>query len=100
MAVKIDAAALLTYRAAWLYDKGAQIIAEAASAKYFATEASFEVVDQALQLFGGMGVTKGSVVERLYRHVRAFRIFDGTSEIQQLIIARELVTQPTSASTI
>lgn len=93
MKVKIDAAALLTYRAAWLHDVGEKIPQEAAIAKYFATEAAFEVVDEAVQLFGGIGVTAGNIAERLYRHVRAFRIFDGTSEIQQLIIARTILKQ-------
>ena len=92
MAVKIDAAALLVYRAAWQHDMTeAPISREAAIAKLYATEAAFEVIDQAVQIHGGLGVTKGSVVERLFRHSRAFRIFDGTSEIQQLIIARDLL---------
>lgn len=60
-------------------------------AKLHATEASQEVIDQALQIFGGLGVLKGMAVERLYRHVRAFRIFDGTSEIQKLIIAKDIL---------
>lgn len=92
MAVKIDAAALLVYRAAWQYDAGGQSITrEVAMAKLYATEAACEVIDQAVQIFGGLGVVKGTPVERLFRHSRAFRIFDGTSEIQQLIIARELL---------
>jgi acyl-CoA dehydrogenase len=92
MAVKIDAAALLVYRAAWQHDASAQnITREAAMAKLYATEAAFEVIDQAVQVFGGLGVVKGTTVERLFRHSRAFRIFDGTSEIQQLIIARDLL---------
>jgi acyl-CoA dehydrogenase len=92
MAVKIDAAALLTYRAAWLHDSGAATIGrEASIAKLYASEAAQEVVDQALQVFGGTGVLHGAAVERLYRHVRAFRIFDGTSEIQKLVIARHLL---------
>lgn len=92
MAMKIDAAALLTYRAAWLHDTGAaSIAAEGAEAKLFSTEAAQEVVDQALQIFGGLGVVHGTTVERLYRHVRVFRIFDGTSEIQKLVIARRLL---------
>ena len=94
MAVKVDASALLVYRAAWLHDVGAsRLTREAAMAKLFATEAAQEVVDQALQIFGGLGVKKGMAVERLYRHVRAFRIFDGTSEIQKLIIARDLLRE-------
>ncbi|MBI5568402.1 MAG: acyl-CoA dehydrogenase [Desulfomonile tiedjei] len=92
MAVKVDASALLVYRAAWLHDIGApSITREAAIAKLHASEAAQEVVDQALQIFGGLGVVQGAVVERLYRHVRAFRIFDGTSEIQRLIIAKDVL---------
>lgn len=92
MAVRVDAAALLVYRAAWQHDKGGTDIArEAAIAKLYSTESAFEVIDQALQIFGGLGVVKGTTVERLFRHSRAFRIFDGTSEIQQLIIARNIL---------
>jgi acyl-CoA dehydrogenase len=92
MAVGIDAAALLVYRAAWQHDTTKQSIArEAAIAKLFSTETAFEIIDQALQIFGGLGVVRGSTVERLFRHSRAFRIFDGTSEIQQLIIARQVL---------
>jgi len=90
MAVSIDAAALLVYRAAWLNDRGGGRSTRAAAiAKLFSTEAAQEVVDQSLQIHGGMGVVPGLAVERLYREVRAFRIFDGTSEIQRLIIAKE-----------
>ena len=92
MAVAIDASALLVYRAAWQHDVAGQSMSrEAAIAKLYATEAAFEVIDQAVQIFGGLGVVKGTTVERLFRHSRAFRIFDGTSEIQQLIIARDLL---------
>ena len=92
MAVKVDAAALLVYRAAWAHDSGNRSIGkEASAAKLYSSEIAQEVVDEALQIFGGMGVVEGSVVERLYRHVRAFRIFDGTSEIQKLIIAKHLL---------
>jgi acyl-CoA dehydrogenase len=92
MAVGIDAAALLVYRAAWQHDVTGQSIArEAAIAKLFSTETAFEIIDQAVQIFGGLGVVRGTTVERLFRHSRAFRIFDGTSEIQQLIIARNLL---------
>ncbi len=91
MAVEIDAAALLVYRAAWTKDvQGGRISREAAMAKYYATEAAQRVVDQALQLHGGLGVVAGETVERLYREVRALRIYEGTSEIQQLIIAGQV----------
>jgi acyl-CoA dehydrogenase len=94
MAVKIDAAALLTYRAAWQADStDGSIAREAAMAKLFSSEMAFEVIDEALQIFGGLGVVRGSTVERLFRHSRAFRIFDGTSEIQRLIIARSILQQ-------
>jgi acyl-CoA dehydrogenase len=97
MAVEIDASALLVYRAAWQHDKGAEEISrEAAIAKYHSTEAAFRVIDQAVQIFGGLGVVRGITVERLYRHCRAFRIFDGTSEIQQLIIARSILEKAAS----
>ena len=90
MAVDVDAAALLVYRAAWLKDSGAERInREAAMAKLFATEAAARVVDHAVQLFGGSGVVSGATVERLYREVRALRIYEGTSEIQRLIIASQ-----------
>jgi acyl-CoA dehydrogenase len=92
MAVAIDAAALLVYCAAWQHDcSEAGLAREAAIAKLYATEAAFEVIDEALQIFGGLGVVRGTIVERLFRHARAFRIFDGTSEIQKLIIARNLL---------
>ncbi len=92
MAVKIDAAALLVYRAAWQHDVTKRDIGRAAAiAKYFSSEAGFDIIDEAVQIFGGLGVVKGSTVERLFRHARAFRIFDGTSEIQQLIIARKII---------
>ena len=94
MAVKVDASALLVYRASWMCDvAGSRITREAAIAKLYATEAAQEVVDQAQQIFGGLGVMKGTVVERLYRHVRAFRIVDGSSEIQKLIIARDILRE-------
>jgi acyl-CoA dehydrogenase len=93
MAVKVDSSALLVYRASWMHDVGKSLTREAAIAKLHATEAAQEVVDQALQIFGGLGVVKDMTVERLYRHVRAFRIFDGTSEIQKLIIARDILRE-------
>ena len=88
MAVRIDAASLLVYRSAWTKDvRRGRVTREAAIAKLYATEAAQEVVDQAVQIFGGQGVIVGNVVERLYRDVRALRIYEGTSEIQKLIIA-------------
>jgi acyl-CoA dehydrogenase len=92
MAVQLDAARLLTYRAAWVLDSGAErASAEAAMAKLFATEAAQRVVDDAVQIHGGRGVLAESIVDRLYRSVRALRIYEGTSEIQHLVIARELL---------
>jgi len=91
MAVAIDAAALLVYRSAWAKDSSAgRTPREAAMAKLFATEAAQQVIDSAVQLFGGMGVVAGGAVERLYREIRALRIYEGTSEIQKLVIAGAL----------
>lgn len=91
MALAVDAAALLIYRAAWLKDNGtARITRESAMAKLFATEQAQKVIDDAVQLHGGHGVVKNSVVERLYREVRALRIYEGTSEIQKLVIAGQV----------
>ena len=90
MATMIDAAALLTYRAAWLRDvKGVRSTGEAAMAKMTATENAQAVIDRAVQLFGGLGVTSGEMVERLYREIRALRIYEGATEVQKIIIARE-----------
>lgn len=91
MALEIDAAALLTYRAAWLRDCGQRVTKEAAMAKLAATESAQRVIDSAVQLFGGQGVQSGQVVESLYREIRALRIYEGASEVQLLIIARELL---------
>lgn len=91
MAMGVDASALLTYRAAWLRDQGRRVTKEAAMAKLHATETAQEVIDAALQMFGGLGVVSGQVVETLYREIRALRIYEGASEVQQLIIARELL---------
>jgi acyl-CoA dehydrogenase len=89
MALGIDASALLVYRAAWAKDTGGgRVTREAAMAKLHATETAQRVVDDAVQLFGGHGVAAGGVPERLYREVRALRIYEGASEVQQLIIAR------------
>ena len=91
MALAVDSAALLTYRAAWRRDQGHVVTREAAMAKLAATEGAQRVIDAALQLWGGAGVQSGQVVERLYRDIRALRIYEGASEVQQLIIARELL---------
>jgi acyl-CoA dehydrogenase len=88
MALKVDAAALLVYRAAWTKDaKARRVTREAAMAKLYATEAAQEVIDQAVQVFGAQGVVAGETVERLYREIRALRIYEGTTEIQKLVIA-------------
>ncbi|MBL8323938.1 MAG: acyl-CoA dehydrogenase family protein [Rubrivivax sp.] len=91
MATTIDSAALLTYRAAWQRDQGRNVTREAAMAKMVATEGAQQVIDAAVQLFGGLGVTREQPVERLYREIRALRIYEGATEVQQLIIARELL---------
>ena len=92
MALKIDAAALLVYRAAWAKDAGAaRVTREAAMAKLYATEAAQEVIDLAVQLHGGDGVRKGSVVESLYREIRALRIYEGASDVQRIVIARSVL---------
>jgi acyl-CoA dehydrogenase len=91
MATGIDAAALLTYRAAWQRDQGRKVTKEAAMAKMTATETAQKVIDAAVQMFGGMGVVSGHPVESLYREIRALRIYEGATEVQQLIIARELL---------
>lgn len=92
MATAIEAGALLTYRAAWLRDVRKQrVTREAAMAKMQATEAAQQVIDDAVQLLGGLGVMRGQPVERLYREVRALRIYEGATEVQKVIIARELL---------
>jgi alkylation response protein AidB-like acyl-CoA dehydrogenase len=95
----VDASALLVYRAAWTRDAGAErVTREAAMAKLYATEAAQRVVDDAVQLLGGRGVVAGEIVERLYREVRALRIYEGTSEVQRLVIAGQLLQdQPPEA---
>jgi acyl-CoA dehydrogenase len=91
MATELDAARALVYRAALLQDaKGEHITRAASMAKMYATEAAFRIVDQSVQIHGGMGVMAGSTVERLYREIRALRIYEGTTEIQKLVIARSL----------
>ncbi|MEJ8836071.1 acyl-CoA dehydrogenase family protein [Ramlibacter sp. AN1133] len=89
MATGIDSAALLTYRAAWLRDQGHKVTREAAMAKMQATETAQQVIDAAVQVWGGLGVVSGHPVERLYREIRALRIYEGATEVQQLIIARQ-----------
>ena len=92
MALKVDAAALLVYRAAWAKDMGApRITREAAMAKLYATESAQEVIDAALQLHGGDGVRKGCPVESLYRDIRALRIYEGASDVQRVVIARSVL---------
>ncbi len=92
MAVAVDASALLVYRAAWTRDRLAErVTREAAMAKLYATEHAQRVIDDAVQLLGGRGVVAGATVERLYREIRALRIYEGTSEIQRLVIAEEVL---------
>ena len=92
MATAIDAAALLVYRAAWMRDQGApRITREAAMAKMVATESAQQVIDRAVQLLGARGVVRGTAVERLYREIRALRIYEGTTEIQKIVIAGQVL---------
>ncbi|MGD7299474.1 acyl-CoA dehydrogenase family protein, partial [Ralstonia pseudosolanacearum] len=105
MATAIDSAALLTYRAAWQRDQGRSVTREAAMAKMTATENAQQVIDAAVQMWGGLGVVSEQPVERLYREIRALRIYEGATEVQQLIIARDLLrhaaqgTAPAAAAT-
>ena len=91
MATDIDSAALLTYRAAWLKDMGQPVTVEAAMAKMTATEIAQQAIDAAVQIYGALGVVSEETVERLYREVRPLRIYEGASEVQQLIIARGII---------
>jgi acyl-CoA dehydrogenase len=91
MATTIDSSALLVYRAAWQRDQGENVTREAAMAKLTATEGAQQVIDSAVQIFGGLGVVSGQMVERLYREIRSLRIYEGATEVQQLIIAREIL---------
>lgn len=92
MALDVDAAALLVYRAAWTKDSGAaRVTREAAMAKLFATDSAQSVIDRAVQLHGGDGVKKGNIVESLYREIRALRIYEGASDVQKVVIARQLM---------
>jgi alkylation response protein AidB-like acyl-CoA dehydrogenase len=94
MALAVDASALLVYRAAWTADTGTdRVTREAAMAKLHATESAQRVIDDAVQLLGGRGVVSGAVVEQLYREVRALRIYEGTSEIQKIVIANQVLKQ-------
>ncbi len=96
MALDVDASALLVYRAAWLKDSGApRISREAAMAKLFSTERAQTVIDKAVQIHGGDGVRKGHVIERLYREIRALRIYEGASDVQKVIIARQTLANAT-----
>jgi alkylation response protein AidB-like acyl-CoA dehydrogenase len=92
MAIDLDAARLLVYRAAWVKDVGAErITLEAAMAKAYATEAAQRIIDEGVQILGGRGVLAESVVDRLYRSIRALRIYEGTTEIQHLIVAGRIL---------
>lgn len=91
MATDIDSAALLTYRAAWLKDQGKPVTVQAAMAKMTATEIAQQVIDAAIQIFGALGVVSEEPVERLYREIRPLRIYEGATEVQQLIIARGII---------
>jgi len=96
MATAMESSALLTYQAAWLRDvKGAITTREAAMAKMTATESAQQVIDAAVQIFGGLGVKRGEIVERLYREIRSLRIYEGATEVQKLIIARSLLKEST-----
>ncbi len=99
MATDIDASALLVYRSAWTRDNGAErVTREAAMAKMFATEASQRVIDRAVQMLGGRGVVSGNPVERLYREIRALRIYEGATEVQKLVIAGQVLREYAEAS--
>jgi len=91
MATDVDSAALLTYRAAWLKDMGRSVTVEAAMAKMTATEIAQQAIDSAVQIFGALGVVSGQVIESLYREIRPLRIYEGATEVQQLIIARGVI---------
>jgi acyl-CoA dehydrogenase len=91
MATDLDASALLTYRAAWMRDMGHNVTVEAAMAKMTATEHAQTIIDGAVQIHGGLGVMSGQIVERLYREIRPLRIYEGATEVQQLIIGRGVI---------
>jgi len=93
MALDVDAAALLVYRAAWTKDNGAaRVTREASMAKLYATEQAQNVIDRAVQLHGGDGVRRGHVIEKLYREIRALRIYEGASDVQKVVIARQVLS--------
>lgn len=97
----VDTSALLVYRSAWTKDNGAaRVTSEAAMAKMHATEAAQRVIDRAVQLFGGQGVTKGVKVEELYREIRALRIYEGATEVQKVVIAREALKNHAAAKAV
>lgn len=99
MALEVDAGALLVYRAAWAKDQGAErVTREAAMAKLYATEAGQRVIDAAVQIFGGLGVVSGHPVEKLYREIRALRIYEGASEVQKVVIARQTLAARDAAA--
>jgi len=99
MAVDVDAAALLVYRAAWAKDSGApRVTREAAMAKLFATEQAQKVIDAAVQLHGGDGVRRGHIVESLYREIRALRIYEGATDVQKVVIARQTLAAATGGN--
>jgi alkylation response protein AidB-like acyl-CoA dehydrogenase len=93
MVTTVDSSALLVYRAAWQRDQGRTVTREAAMAKMVATEGAQQVIDAAVQIWGGMGVVSGHIVERLYREIRSLRIYEGATEVQQLIIAKDLLRE-------
>ena len=98
MATNIEAARYLVYRAAWLKDQGQeQVMIEASMAKLFATEMAQKVVDEALQIHGAAGLVKGALTEKLYREVRQARIYEGSSEILKITIARQVIKDPAKA---
>ena len=99
MSLNVDASALLVYRAAWAKDThSARITKEAAMAKLFSTEQAQKVIDTAVQLFGGDGVRSGMPVEQLYRNIRALRIYEGASDVQRVIIARQAMSETTETT--
>ena len=91
METKLNAARMLTYHAAWKLDQGENADKEASMAKYFSAEAAVDIVNKALQMHGGYGYSKEYTIERLYRDARILPIYEGTSQVQQLIIARQLL---------